>query len=324
MWSAFIFIGYNILTAAEATTEEGKDEYDYDSYEEYNEIVEPLCNDKGGKLNYGDGYCYFDERDKELQFEKELDDRGLGADYTAEEEASWNQKEKTGFLREGYDWDEFYDDNVSRERVEEACDASEDYLANEKACDKAYQKIERQEEISKEVQEEGVDNLAREEEIAAQEDALCDNEDADTTNIKKCMSEDRKNNQQQKNNEREWYYNENTNQYEYLSDEEIKEHNMEAESEIMQGEKWGPETPIEPPSEPYPTTTEEEDIHKAWAEANEQNTQQQEEDLPNVVSSNFENEEVKEEEEEEEEESSSEEEEEEESEEEEEESESEE
>ena len=92
------------------------------------------------------------------------------------------------------------------------------------------------------------------EEAAAQEDVICDDEDAGTTNVKGCMSEDRKNNQQK--NEREWYYNENTNQYEYLSDEEIKEHNMETESEIMQGEKWGPETPIEPPSEPYPTTEE--------------------------------------------------------------------
>ena len=185
-WSLLVFVGYNILTV-EATSEKDIKNYDYDSYEEYNEIIEPLCNDKGGKLNHGDGYCYFDERDKELQFEKELDDKGLGHDYTAEEEASWNQKTEA--------------------------------------------------------------------EKAAKEDALCDNEDADTTNIELCKSEDRKNNQQK--NEREWYYNENTNQYEYLSDEEIKEHNMEAESEIMQGEKWGPETPIEPPSEPYPTTEEE-------------------------------------------------------------------
>jgi hypothetical protein len=119
-WSLLAFVSYNVLTV-EASTD--KEKYDYDSYEEYNVIIEPLCNDKGGKLNHGDGYCYFDERDKELQFEKELDNIALGADYTAEEEASWNQK--------------------------------------------------------------------AEEEKAAQEDAICDNEDSRVTNIKLCMSDER-------------------------------------------------------------------------------------------------------------------------------------
>ena len=119
------------------------------------------------------------------------------------------------------------------EDIPDTCDASEDYNRNEKLCNVLY-------DWEKEVKEK-----------AAKEDAICDNEDADTTSIELCMSEDRKN------NEREWYYNENTNQYEYLSDEEIKDHNLESESGIMQGEKWGPETPIEPPSEPYPTTEEE-------------------------------------------------------------------
>ena len=69
---------------------------DYDSYEEYNEIVEPICKEHGGKINYGSGECGFDDdidRAKSTAFEKELDDRGLGADYTAEEEASWNQNQ---------------------------------------------------------------------------------------------------------------------------------------------------------------------------------------------------------------------------------------
>ena len=69
---------------------------DYDSYEEYNEIVEPICKEHGGKINYGSGEYGFDDdidRAKSTAFEKELDDRGLGADYTAEEEASWNQNQ---------------------------------------------------------------------------------------------------------------------------------------------------------------------------------------------------------------------------------------
>ena len=69
---------------------------DYDSYEEYNEIVEPICKKHGGKINYGSGECGFNDdidRAKSTAFEKELDNRGLGADYTAEEEASWNQNQ---------------------------------------------------------------------------------------------------------------------------------------------------------------------------------------------------------------------------------------
>ena len=176
MWSLLVFVGYNVLTV-EATTESikeicvshdgkwkdneckfedgiemgkkySKEQYQadfdhyiadngltdkkaadegkkYDSYEEYNEIVEPICKEHGGKIDYGSGECMFknDARNKAINFEKELDDRGLGADYTAEEEASWNQKE-----------------------------------AEEKAAD---------------------------------EDAICDDEDADTTDIKLCMSDRR-------------------------------------------------------------------------------------------------------------------------------------
>jgi len=49
------------------------------------------------------------------------------------------------FLQKDYDWSEFYDDEIDRDDVELACDASEDYEANEKACDKAYDLIEKQE-----------------------------------------------------------------------------------------------------------------------------------------------------------------------------------
>ena len=69
--------------------------------------------------------------------------------------------------------------------------------------------------------------VAEQEEKAAKEDAICDNEDADTTDVKLCMSEDRKNNQQNKNEEREWYYDEDRQKYEYLTEEEQIEHNME-------------------------------------------------------------------------------------------------
>jgi hypothetical protein len=55
---------------------------------------------------------------------------------------------------------------------------------------------------------------------------------------------------------REWYYNENTGSYEYMTDKEIKEHNLESETGIRYGDRWGPEDGKEiiPPKEPYPTT----------------------------------------------------------------------
>ena len=60
----------------------------------------------------------------------------------AEEYRTWFEKD--------YDWDEFYDDGITRQSVEEACDASEDYEKHKKACDKAYDKIEAEEEASRE------------------------------------------------------------------------------------------------------------------------------------------------------------------------------
>jgi len=94
-------------------------------------------------------------------------------------------EEKTGFLREDYDWDEFYDDTISRYDVDVKCDATEDYESNEKACKKAYQKIEKQEQDS-------IKHIEAGKEKAAKEDAICDNEDADTTNVELCMSDKRK------------------------------------------------------------------------------------------------------------------------------------
>jgi hypothetical protein len=55
----------------------------------------------------------------------------------AEEYSTWFEKD--------YDWDEFYDDGVNRQSVEESYDASKDYNKHKKACDKAYEKIEEQE-----------------------------------------------------------------------------------------------------------------------------------------------------------------------------------
>ncbi len=61
---------------------------------------------------------------------------------TVENNPTWFEKD--------YDWDEFYDDAITRQSVEDACDASEDYKKHKKACDKAYDKIEKQEEASRE------------------------------------------------------------------------------------------------------------------------------------------------------------------------------
>jgi hypothetical protein len=74
------------------------------------------------------------------------------------------------FYCDEFDWEPYTPD---RESVEKMCDASEDYAKNPKNCDKAY------------------DLLEKAEEKAAKEDAICDNEDADTTDIKLCMSASR-------------------------------------------------------------------------------------------------------------------------------------
>lgn len=54
------------------------------------------------------------------------------------------------WLEDDYDWDEFYDDDISRESIEKVCQASEDYKKHNEACDKAYDKIEKEEEAARE------------------------------------------------------------------------------------------------------------------------------------------------------------------------------
>ena len=153
------------------------------------------------------------------------------------------------FYCDQFDWGAYTPED--KQSVDEGCDASEDYAKNPKNCDIAYELAEKYEKNKKKDLKEACEKAG-----GKMENGYCDVKSSDVK-------------QDRKNNEREWYYNENTNQYEYLSDEEIKEHNMEAESEIMQGENWGPETPIEPPSEPYPTT-EEEEVIEDWGNEVEQ------------------------------------------------------
>ena len=73
------------------------------------------------------------------------------------------------------------------------------------------------------------------------------------------------------------YYDEDRQKYEYLTEEEQIEHNMESESGIMYGDRWGPEDgkPIIPPTEPYPTT-EIEDWGNTVSETNSEGISQQE------------------------------------------------
>ena len=107
--SVFAFIAYNVMTV-QATTDPDKERKE-------------LCKAYDGVWNTG-GECKIkDDKTgkKTADFEHDLELRGLYDDYTAEEDASYNQ----------------------------------------------------------------------EKEKAAKEDALCDDEDADTTNVKSCMSDER-------------------------------------------------------------------------------------------------------------------------------------
>ena len=160
---------------------------------------------------------------------------------------------------EEFDWDGYGPNGPDRESVEEMCDASEDYAKNPENCSKAYNLLEKSEEVQIEK--------------AAQEDALCDNEDADTTNIQACMSPDRKSN-----------------------------HDYDKESCGDVNGDWGNKKGCtftedgQADRELEEEQRDEEDIHKAWAEANNAANEQNEgESFPNVVSSNFESEEIEEE-----------------------------
>ena len=102
----------------------------------------------------------------------------LTVEATTDKQATQRQEEKDcrsisepddDFYCKQFDWSAFYPD---RETVEELCDASEDYAKNPNNCDKAYDLVEKTEEK------------------AAEEDALCDDEDAETTSIPLCKSHD--------------------------------------------------------------------------------------------------------------------------------------
>ena len=94
----------------------------------------------------------------------------LTVEAAEEKDCSSISEPDDDFYCKEFDWGPFHPD---KQFVEELRDASEDYAKNPKHCDKAYKLVEKAEEK------------------AAKEDALCDNEDADTTDIKTCMSEDR-------------------------------------------------------------------------------------------------------------------------------------
>jgi hypothetical protein len=81
---------------------------------------------------------------------------------------------------------EKYSDD-SREQAHRYCAEEGYYDNNKKFCDK----LAKGEDDTVFANEQGLKGKELEEEIAAQEDALCDNEDSDTTEIKKCMSDKR-------------------------------------------------------------------------------------------------------------------------------------
>ena len=143
MWSAFIFIGYNILTAEATVEKDLRDTIsgmkfvndDLDDYGLKDIAIEQACEDNGGEWKDG-AWCKFDKDEQangdEVELEHQMAERGL--DYY------YNDKEALG-----EEWSK-YEQEKSERSVE----------------------------------------------IAAQEDALCDNEDADTTDIKACMSEQKR------------------------------------------------------------------------------------------------------------------------------------
>ena len=130
-WSLLAFVGYNVLSA------EASEEKDCRSISEPDDDI--YCKEFDWSAFYPDRESVEAMCDASEDYAKNPNNCDKAYDLVEKAEA------KTGFLAKDYDWREFYDDEISRESVEERCDASEDYEANKKACDKAYDLIEKQE-----------------------------------------------------------------------------------------------------------------------------------------------------------------------------------
>ena len=217
LWSVLAFIGYNILTAQAAVVE--KDVLremkftndDLDDYGLKEMAIEQACKDNGGQWK-DNNWCKFDKigEQDEVEFEHQLEERGLSYYYADKEYLGdeWDkyqqekyEKSQKGAEEKKYDEDEYVngitpDENSDAEKYSDDtradahkyCAQLDYYDKNKKFCEK----LAKGEDNTVFATEQGLKGEELETEIAAQEDALCDNEDADTTKIEICMSDEQK------------------------------------------------------------------------------------------------------------------------------------
>jgi hypothetical protein len=178
LWSGLIFIGYNVLTVQADVKEDALREMKFVNDDEDDSGLKPLaieqaCKDNGGKWKENI-WCKFDN-DKtgdEIEFEHQLEDRGLYYYYADSEEAGFsdewkkyeqekyeqeqeNEKDNQKYLEEEpTKIDGLFEDELERDDVDKYCYASEDYKKHPKQCDRYYKIVEKlEEDIKKRVDE---------------------------------------------------------------------------------------------------------------------------------------------------------------------------
>ena len=127
-WSLLIYIGYNVLTA-EATTDKKT-------------IQKEMCVENY-EAKWIDGKCHFSEASKKGPINDELEyhDDLADTDIEVYEDYAKRTHLKEKLLKQLIN----DDDNINRENADYFCDASEDYEANKKDCDKVYDKVDKKE-----------------------------------------------------------------------------------------------------------------------------------------------------------------------------------
>ena len=128
-WSLLAFVGYNVLSAEASDLSDALREMqfvndDEDDYGLKDDAIEQVCKDNGGEWKEN-LWCKFD-KDKtgdEVEFEHQLEDRGLSYFYADMAEAGFSDE-----------WDKY-----EQEKQEKSQKGAEEYVEEEpkKECEKA-------------------------------------------------------------------------------------------------------------------------------------------------------------------------------------------
>jgi hypothetical protein len=131
--------------------------------------IEQACKDNNGEWKDND-WCKFDKEQNEVEFEHQLEDRGLMYYYQDKESGSdeWEKYQQEKYEQEQEDEkdnqkyleeeptkiDGLFEDELERDDVDKYCDASEDYAKHPTECNKLYSIVEKREEDSRQYNQE--------------------------------------------------------------------------------------------------------------------------------------------------------------------------